>query len=231
MNISLFDVIGPVMVGPSSSHTAGAVRLARTARMIAARPFSHVSFGLHGSFAQTYKGHGTDRALVAGALGFYEDDERVANAFEIAREEGLAYDFYETELEGMHENSVVITFRFADGYTCEVAGSSIGGAQIVIRRINGFDIEFMVLLPTLLVQQEDRRGIVSEVSRILAMEDLNIGVMKLSRKSKGGTAFCAIETDEPITEAVVEQVRNVPGVRSAQAINPGRREPEDVSHN
>lgn len=219
MNISLFEVAGPVMIGPSSSHTAGAARLARVARSVAAKPFRHVSFGLHGSFARTCKGHGTDRALVAGVLGIREDDERLSGAFEIAHERGLGYDFYETELDGMHENSVIMTFSLTDGGTCEVTGSSIGGGQIVIRRINGFDLEFDAVLPTLLIRQEDQRGMVSEVTRVLAEGGLNIGVMKLSRRAKGDIAFCVIETDDRISDFIVEKVRKVPGVLSVQAIH------------
>ncbi len=221
MNISIFEVSGPVMIGPSSSHTAGAARLARVARAIAAQPFYKVSFGLHGSFAKTYKGHGTDRALVAGVIGLHEDDERLVDAFALAEEQGLSYEFYEINLEGMHENSVKITFYHLNGDTNEIVGSSIGGAQIVIRRINGFDIEFTALLPTLLITQNDQRGIVSEVTRILAESGLNIGIMKLSRSAKGGDAFCVIETDDLIDEEIVAKINAVSGVRIASAVNLG----------
>lgn len=228
MELSIFEVVGPVMVGPSSSHTAGAARLARVARLIAGRPFSHVSFGLHGSFAKTYKGHGTDKALIAGALGLTEDDERLANAQALAREAGLTYDFYTTELADMHENSVRITFLQNDKKICEVEGSSIGGAQIIIRRINGFETEFTAQSETLLISQYDKKGIVSEVTRILAAHDINIGIMRLSREAKGQLAFCVIETDSPISEALVQQLREVPNILSAQAIRPERQESQDV---
>jgi len=218
MNISLFAVAGPIMIGPSSSHTAGAARLARIAAIISALPFYHVSFGLHGSFARTYKGHGTDRALVAGTLGFREDDERLAKAFEIAGECNIGYDFYQTELDGLHENSVVITFSHTDGSKCEVVGSSVGGGQIVIRRINGFAIECSVLMPTLVAFLEDRMGVVGEITHTLAGEGINIGSMKVSRQSKGETACCVIETDEDISDAVVARVSAIPGVISATSI-------------
>lgn len=219
MNLSVFEVIGPVMVGPSSSHTAGAAKLARIARCIADQPFSRVTFGLHGSFAKTYRGHGTDRALLAGAMGLREDDEQLAAAFAIAKEKGLQYAFHEIELEEMHENSVQINFFLQNGGTCEVIGSSIGGAQIVIRRINGFEVDFNASLPTLVISQRDRKGIVSEVTRILANGGLNIGVMKLSRNAKGDRAVCVIETDERIERALVDQIRNVPNVLSVRAVN------------
>lgn len=229
MNISLFDVAGPVMVGPSSSHTAGAARLARVARSIAAAPFHHVSFGLHGSFAKTYQGHGTDKALVAGALGMREDDERLADAFSIARQQGLSYEFYETDLEEMHENSVLITFSLEGGGACVVAGSSIGGGQIVIRRVNEFEIEFQALAPTLLIVQRDERGVVSEVTGILAEAGLNIGVMRVSRRAKGDTAFCVIELDDRVAAAIVTQIRAMPQILHVQAIHPDGKEEEDVS--
>ena len=136
MEISIFKALGPVMIGPSSSHTAGAARIARIARLIAGSDYSRVSFGLCGSFAHTYKGHGTDRALVAGALGFREDDERLSRSFELAEKAGLKFEFYDDEIEGAHENTVRITFYMNDGTTQEIIGSSIGGGQIKICSIN-----------------------------------------------------------------------------------------------
>lgn len=207
------------MIGPSSSHTAGAARLGRIAKTIAAGSFSAVSFGLHGSFAKTYKGHGTDRALVAGVLGFHEDDERLADSFQLAEQAGLHFDFYETELDGMHENSVKITFSMDDGSISEVVGCSIGGGQIQIRRINGFDTEFSAQMPTLVISQKDRRGIVSAVSRVLAENGINIALMRLSRHAKGEHACCIIETDDVIPDVVVQTIRGIEHVVSVRAIN------------
>lgn len=219
MDISIFEVTGPVMIGPSSSHTAGAARLARTARLIVNKPFTHVSFGLHGSFARTYRGHGTDRALVAGALGIGEDDERLVDAFALAEKAGIGYDFYEIDLDDMHENSVKMTFADADGAASEVIGSSIGGAQIVIRRINGFDTEFSAQLNTLVICQRDKPGVVKAVSAILAENEINIGVMRLSRRARGDIACCVIETDHRIPQNVVGELEQIPNVNSVQAIN------------
>ena len=136
MDLSIFDVVGPVMIGPSSSHTAGAARLAFVARQIAGE-FTRVSFGLHGSFARTYRGHGTDRALVAGALGLSPQDERLRTSFDIAKERGLQYDFYLTELPDAHENSVKMTFTHPDGSTLDVVGASRGGAACCVIEIDG----------------------------------------------------------------------------------------------
>lgn len=219
MDISIFEVLGPIMVGPSSSHTAGAAKLARIGGLIAGSPYHHVSFGLHGSFAKTYKGHGTDKALVAGALGLKEDDERLVDAFELADRKGITYDFYEIELDHMHENSVKMTFSMNDGSLCEVIGSSIGGAQIIITRINDFETELTAQSSTLIINQYDKKGVVSEVSTVLANNDINIGVMKLSRKAKGDIASCMIETDDSIPEYAIESLKKIKNVLSVKVIN------------
>lgn len=219
MDISVFQAVGPVMIGPSSSHTAGAARLARIARIIVAGSFDHVSFGMHGSFAQTYKGHGTDRALVAGALGFSEDDERISDAFSLGKQAGLTWEFYPIELQNVHENSVKMTFFMKDGGQQEIIGSSIGGGQIIIRAINGFLTDITAQSSTLVISQNDRRGVISAVSYVLAEVGINIGTMKVSRNARGETAFCIIETDGPIDDTVVERLKQVNNVLSVRAIN------------
>ena len=207
------------MIGPSSSHTAGAARLARIARLIVAAPFSHVCFALHGSFAKTYRGHGTDRALVAGALGLREDDERLADSFALARQAGLSWEFAEADLGGMHENSVRMTFTLTDGSRQEITGSSIGGGQIVIRSINGFETEYSAQSSALIIRQYDRPGVVSEVSGVLAGHGINIAVMRVSRSARGETAFCIIETDDWIPWEVEATLRELPKIISVRAIN------------
>mgnify|MGYP002565457370 CR=1 FL=1 len=207
------------MIGPSSSHTAGAARLARIARLIVAAPFSHVCFALHGSFAKTYRGHGTDRALVAGALGLREDDERLADSFALARQAGLSWEFAEADLGGMHENSVRMTFTLTDGSRQEITGSSIGGGQIVIRSINGFETEYSAQSSALIIRQYDRPGVVSEVSGVLAGHGINIAVMRVSRSARGETAFCIIETDDWIPREVEATLRELPNIISVRAIN------------
>lgn len=219
MNISIFEVAGPVMIGPSSSHTAGAARLARIARLIVEKPFKHVSFGLHGSFADTYKGHGTDKALVAGALGLYEYDEALSHSFELAEKQNISFDFYKTELEDMHENSVKITFTLEDDSKFSVCGSSIGGGQIVIKKINTFETEFDARSSTLIVNQYDKKGVVNDITTVLRDFDINIGIMKLSRTAKGERACCIIETDSFISKEVVEKIRKSANIISVQAIN------------
>lgn len=221
MNTSIFQVSGPIMIGPSSSHTAGAARLARVAAVIAAKPFYKVSFGLHGSFAQTYKGHGTDKALVAGALGIAEDDEDLVRAFEIARERGLEYSFYEAVLEHVHENTVQIRFFMEDGSQCEIIGSSIGGGQIEIGRINGYEVQYSAASPALFVWHNDCVGVISDITRVLSEKHVNIAVMKLNRKSKGGDAFCLIESDEFLPQDAVDAIAALPHIHAVQAVNAG----------
>ena len=218
MEISIFDVTGPVMIGPSSSHTAGAAILGRAARLIAGQPFHSVSFGLHGSFAQTYKGHGTDRALLAGVLGLSEQDERLAQAFGLAQAAGLQYSFYPVQLDGVHENTVKITMDMDDGTQTTVVGSSIGGGQICICEINGFEMEMNLRAPTLMFSHYDRKGVISEVTRLIAEYDLNIATMKLSRKAKGDVACCVVEADGQIPEGLVAAIRGLHDILTAMSI-------------
>ena len=221
MSLSIFDVTGPVMIGPSSSHTAGAARLARVARALAGAPFTHVSFGLHGSFHDTYLGHGTDKALLAGALGIREDDEALRDAPEIANTAGIIYSYHRADLEDVHENSVEITFRLKDGTDFTVVGSSIGGGQIVIRRVGELETEFSATRPTLLVRHLDRRGMISDISSLITGAGVNIAVMRYTRNSKGGPACTVAEVDEPLPPIVVETIAELPDVYSAQAVDVG----------
>lgn len=219
MEISIFNVLGPVMVGPSSSHTAGAAKLSLAARNIAARPFTHVSFGLHGSFAKTCKGHGTDIALVAGALGIKPWDDRLRRAFEIAGEQGITYDFYEVELENVHENTVVMTFFTENGEKTEIAGASVGGGEILIKRIQDFETELSMNSSTLLIRHLDRVGVISEITKVLADYGINIGVMTLNRRAKGEEAYCSIETDSYLSEDVVRALNELDYIQGVQAVN------------
>lgn len=218
MKVSVFDAVGPVMIGPSSSHTAGAAKLARIARAIIGKEFSRVSFGLHGSFAKTYKGHGTDRALVAGVLGILEDDEDLVHSFEIAKDNNLAFDFYELDLEGMHENSVKISFFMKDGTYNEIIGSSIGGGQIVVKRINKFDTDITAQAYTLIINQYDKTGVISDITKVLANNTINIGIMKVNRTARGETACCVIETDSTITQELVDKIALINNVISVHSI-------------
>ena len=219
MNISLLDVVGPVMIGPSSSHTAGAAKLAKTARLIYDKPFKKVRFGLGGSFASTYRGHFTDYALVAGALGMSEDDEKLSHSFEIADEQGVEFVFYPTEIPSNYENTARITFVDEAGEEFFVEGASLGGGRILVTNINGLACELTATSPTVIVQQQDVKGVVSDVSTILAFNNINIGIMKVSRTSRGDKAFCVIECDDIIPQHVINELRKVNNVLSVVVVN------------
>ena len=219
MNLSLFEVLGPVMIGPSSRHTAGAARLGRAARLIAARPVYKVSFGLHGYFAKTGKGHGTTEALLAGAWGLREDDERLRHAFVLAQQQNIQWECGELELSDVHENTVRIVFFHLDGTRTEVEGSSIGGGRIEITRIDGVTAGLSAEAPTLLITQQDVKGVVSEISKTLAEENINIGIMRVSRVARGRQATTVIETDSPIPERVKERLEQVKEILSVRIVD------------
>ncbi len=219
MEISIFEAIGPIMIGPSSSHTAGAARLGRMAAKLVGGTFTHVDFGLYGSFAKTYQGHGTDLALVAGVLGMKQDDERLSSSFEIAKEQGLTYRFYETEISGAHENTVCMSFSMTDGTTREIIGSSIGGGQIRICSIDGFPLEMSLNMTTLLVMHKDTKGMIYQITKILAANDINIATMKLTRQEKGAMACCVIETDSVIPEGVLRELEALQDIHTVKLVN------------
>jgi len=217
MSISIFQVAGPIMIGPSSSHTAGAARLGRIAAKVAG-DFDFVSFGLHGSFAKTGKGHGTDKALLAGVMGIREDDESIAEAYRIADESGLDYEFHEVELPEIHENSVRIAFYKNDELLCQVDGSSVGGGEVLISRIDGYEVELSGNLPTLFIRQQDKRGVLSHITTILAEGGVNIATMKVSRKNRSEEAACVIEVDDVILPEQLKKIENNPNIYAVKFI-------------
>lgn len=206
VNVSLFDIIGPNMVGPSSSHTAGACKIAHTARRMVDRNFNEVIFYLHGSFAKTYKGHGTNRALVGGVLGFDPEDERIINSFDYAKKEGIKYSFVETDLGDVHPNTVKIIFKYPDRSDLSVQGSSIGGGAIVITKINGNSIEFKANKPTLFMSYGEQKGVIAFVSGVLLDNGYNINTMKTIKENDNVMLVC--ELDEPLTDEALETIRN-----------------------
>lgn len=218
--LSSFDIIGPIMVGPSSSHTAGAARLGKVAMSIAGGNFKKVVFYLHGSFAKTYRGHGTDRALVAGVLGMETYDDRLKFSLDIAKEKGIEIEFVEADLGDVHPNTVKIVFYKEDGGIFEVVGSSIGGGNIIITEINGDKVEFTGDYPTLIVKQKDVKGMISSVTAILASQNINIATMRVTRRAKGKEALMIIETDAEISDYVLKVIEKVENIISAKAINP-----------
>ena len=215
---NVFDILGPVMVGPSSSHTAGAVRLGIIARKIFGSQPQRAEIRLHGSFAETGKGHGTTLALAAGLMGMSPDDERIPQALALAKETGLEIQFGTADLGDVHPNSVEFTLHSADGRTAVILGSSIGGGQIKILALNGFPVEITGAYPTLVVLHQDRPGVVAQVTSLLAAAQVNIAQMRVSRVKKGSQALTVVETDQPVEEPVLVLLRKLPAVAQTMAL-------------
>lgn len=216
----VFDILGPIMIGPSSSHTAGAARLAKIASIIAGGKITKVEFLLHGSFAQTYKGHGTDKALVAGILNLDPWDDNLKRSFEIATEQGIDFKFIETDLGDVHPNTVKFIITKEDGHQTEVEGSSIGGGNILIFNIDGLNVEFTGERPTVLTNHKDLPGVISKISSILFEENINIANMRVYRSGKGKMATMALETDSLISEKVMDKIKNIEEIENVKIINP-----------
>jgi L-serine dehydratase len=206
--ISIFDVIGPNMIGPSSSHTAGAVSIALMARNLFSEEIKSVTFTLYGSFAKTYQGHGTDRALLGGILGFDTHDERIRDAFAHAKEMGVTYTFViDEQTVTNHPNTADIDIVGTTGRKMSIRGESIGGGKMKIVRIDGIDVEFTVEYSTLIVKQLDKPGVVAHITQALSEQNVNIAFMRLFREDKGATAYTVVESDEAIPTQVLEQIR------------------------
>lgn len=219
-NYSAFDILGPIMIGPSSSHTAGAERIGKAARKICGKEFTSVSFYLHGSFAKTYRGHGTDRALVAGILGMEAYDEDLKNSFQIAEKRNIGIEFIETDLgDDVHPNTVKIVLHESDNTDFSLTGSSIGGGSIVITNINGDDVDYNGEYPTLLIKHRDKRGMISKISFAIALGEINIANLKVGREEKGKTATTVVETDSVVPDEVVEEISRIEGVISVRALD------------
>lgn len=208
----IFDVIGPVMVGPSSSHTAGAARLGSIARRIHGKDLVRVDFYLHGSFAQTYRGHGTDRALLGGVLGFGPDDERIRDAFSYAREQKIEYHYHTVDLGDVHPNTVKIVLQDAEREKCAVVGSSTGGGNILITAINDIAVEFTGRYPTIITHHLDRPGVVARATTRLSENNINIAFLKVFRQARGSEACMVIETDQVIGKEVLTALEQVQGI-------------------
>ena len=196
--MNLFDIIGPVMVGPSSSHTAGAVRIGFVSRKLLGEPVKSVQLLLYGSFLATGKGHGTDRALVAGLLGMLPDDERVPFAFEEAKNAGMEFSFGEANLKEAHPNSVVLKMVGESGRALEVIAASLGGGRMKICKIDGMEANFCAEYPTLIVRNLDQPGCVATVTTLLSMLGINIATLQLYRDSRGGDAVMVVECDREV---------------------------------
>ena len=210
--MTIFDIMGPIMVGPSSSHTAGAVRIGLITRHLLGELPRSAQLKLHGSFAATGAGHGTDRALVAGLLGMAPDDIRIPRSFALADQAGLALSIRTVTLRGAHPNTVILSVTGKSGQTLEVNASSLGGGRVRVNAIDGLEATFTGEHPTLIVRNEDKPGLVAEVSGLLSTHKVNIAAMQLYRNHRGGLAVMVIESDQPIPHSLVDSLRKQPGV-------------------
>lgn len=217
--MNIFDILGPVMVGPSSSHTAGAVRIGLIARRLLGGQPATAKITLSGSFAATSTGHGTDRALVAGLLGMKPDDIRIPDSFALAVEQGLAFTFDKTELKEAHPNTAILQLSTAGGRELEVQASSLGGGRIMVNKLDGINVNFNGDSPTLIVHNLDQPGHVAEVTSMLSHKSVNIATMQLYRNHRGGYAVMVIETDQDIPAEALRWLSRLEGVIKVTYLN------------
>lgn len=210
--MNIFDILGPVMVGPSSSHTAGAVRIGYIAHKLLQDELANAEIYLHGSFATTGAGHGTDRALIAGLLGMKPDDIRIPDSFRIAEEQGLTFSFTAKNIKDAHPNTALLLLTGKSGRTLEVQAASVGGGRIMIQKLDGIDVNFSSEKPTLIVHNLDQPGHVAEVTSMLSHKSVNIATMQLYRDKRGGYAVMVLETDQPIPQEAIAWLAHLEGI-------------------
>jgi len=210
--MNLFDILGPIMVGPSSSHTAGAVRIGYITKVLLGSVPVKAEIRFHGSFAATGKGHGTDTAVVAGLLGMKPDDMSIPDSFRIAKKIGMDVTISEIHISGAHPNTVLLYVTDQDGKDLEVQASSIGGGRIMINKIDGIDVNCSGELPTLIIHNFDKPGLVAKVTAMFAEEHINVATMQIFRDKRGGYAVMVIEMDQPIQRESLAAIEEIDGV-------------------
>ena len=214
-----FDIIGPIMIGPSSSHTAGACRIGRYAREILAEEPKDVIVKLSGSFKRTYKGHGTDKAIVAGLIGINEDDERLRDSIEIAKKEGRNIKIVEEDIEDAHVNTAEIILTKSNGHTITVRGASVGGGNIKINKINDINLNIDGLQDVIIVRHVDVPGMIYKITEVLYKWKININGLSLSRSEKSGNAVVVIEVDDKIDEKVCEEMKTLENIKNVTLLH------------
>lgn len=214
----VFSIIGPAMVGPSSSHTAGAVRIGRVARHILGDLPEKADILFYGSFADTYRGHGTDLAIVGGLLDFDTDDSRIPSSLAIAGHLGMDIAFKEGKGQFPHPNTAKLIVRRGEREVT-VVGASIGGGNIEMLGVNEFDVKFTAMYPTLILFHDDRPGMIADVTRVLSRENVNIGHMSVDRKGRSGEALTVIDTDNSLTEDVIQEIARLATVRDVRLVD------------
>ena len=218
--MGIFDIVGPVMIGPSSSHTAGAARIGLMARKILKDDPVKADITVYGSFAKTYKGHGTDKALVAGLLGFAADDLGLRQAFAIAKETNLAVAFHRSDEEVDHPNTVRIALTGKTGKKTEILGVSLGGGRIEIREIDGFPVALNGEEHTLITLHNDQPGIIAQATTIMAIGHINVSNMKVFRSAKNANAVMIVNTDSPVPDEMVRLISNISAIDSVITLSP-----------
>ena len=218
--MNVFDILGPVMIGPSSSHTAGAARIGRITLALLGAPAVKAHILLHGSFAKTYKGHGTDKALIAGIMGMATDDPRIRQAPELAKEQGLAVEIETGDIDGAHPNTARITLEDAGGRSVCLLGSSVGGGNILVTEINGMEVAVTGQQTTLIVLHRDAPGTIASVTEVMAEAGANIGNFRLSRQKRGGEAVMTIEVDGTFGPEINERIKTLDNVFSSIMLQP-----------
>ena len=217
--ISVFDVLGPNMVGPSSSHTAGACAIAYLAQKMKTGILRQVTFTLYGSFAKTYRGHGTDRALLGGIMGFATDDIRIRDSFEIAKEHGIDYHFIINEAEtDLHPNTVDIQMTDENGNVMNVRGESLGGGKVRIVRINQVRVDFTGEYNAVIIIQQDKPGVAAHITKCLGDRNVNIAYMRIFRESKGEKAYTIVESDQTLPDDLPKQIKTNSNVMAVMLI-------------
>lgn len=206
--MNVFDIMGPIMIGPSSSHTAGAARIGRIAAALLNEEVKEALIRFHGSFAETYKGHGTDKAIIAGIMGMKPDDERIPVSLELAKERGLQYSFQKVHLTNVHPNTVFIKLVSVSSKVIELQASSVGGGNIIITSVNGMSVNFTGQYTTLIVLHKDTPGMIAEVTGFLAERKINIASFQCSRTEKGSTAVMTIQTDNSVPKETVSEIKH-----------------------
>lgn len=216
---SIFDILGPVMVGPSSSHTAGAVRIGLISRQLLGKRPDKAEIYLHGSFAATGEGHGTDRAIVAGLLGMQADDMRIPSSYEIARQEGMEFQMKKKNIKGAHPNTVRMILEAEGVDKLVIQACSIGGGRIRVTKLGDTDVNFSAESNTLIVRNVDQPGHVAQMADILSKKEINIATMQLFRDKRGGSAVMVIETDQPVPKDAVHRLENLKGILRVISLN------------
>lgn len=217
MSIGLFDILGPITIGPSSSHTAGAVRIGLVCRMLLDDDIKHARITFYGSFADTYHGHGTDKAVVGGLLGFRTDNEKIRESLRLAEFRGLSFEIFTAEDPRLHPNTVLIEARSKDK-TVRVQGASVGGGAICITEINGMAVQITFNEDTLILFHRDAPGVLASIAHILSSNGYNIGNLRLSRTRREGDVITVVETDVPVDQTTVSQLWSVESVAEAVVI-------------